>query len=81
MEFCFTRLGFNKQALIEDILNKDFKGNISSCANTLGITPGYLKKIIFSSVSSAGMDVLTKIHLYAQVSRKEDPYKYIFIRK
>ena len=76
MEFCFTRLGFNKQAFIEDILNKDFKGNISSCANTLGITPGY-----FSSVSSAGMDVLTKIHLYAQISRKEDPYKYIFIRK
>lgn len=81
MEYCFTKLGFNKQAFVEEILNNDFQGDISSCAHTLGITPSYLKKLLFSSISGAGMDVLTKIHLYAQIAKKNDPYKYIFIRE
>lgn len=77
MEYSTTKLALNKHAFIEDILNKDFEGNMSSCAAALGITPGYLSLMLLNKVTGAGVDALDKIHHYAQVSNKENPNKYI----
>lgn len=81
MEYSVTKLALNKDAFVEDILNKDFKGDMSSCAAELGIAQGYLNLMLLSKVTGAGVDALDKIHHYARASNKENPNKYIFIHE
>lgn len=81
MEYYIARLGFNRRAFVEDILNIDFNGDLKLCAKEIGITYSYLKELIYDSTKSAGKEALTKIHLYAQIARKPNPNKYIFIQE
>ena len=49
MKYYISRLGFNRRAFVEDILNIDFNGDLKLCAKEIGITYSYLKELIYDS--------------------------------
>lgn len=74
------RLGFNRRAFIEEILNEDFSGNIRECSKSLGIATGYLNGLLYMASKDAGRETLTKIWRYAKKTRR-NPDKYIFVQE
>ena len=70
------KLGLNRRAFVEDILNVDFEGNINDCAKKMGFSTKYLNELIRMPEKEAGCKTLTRIWRYAKKTGR-DPEKYI----
>jgi len=70
-------MGLNRKKFVEDILNREFNGNIRTCAIMLGMNPSYLHDLVFIPTKEAGIKTLTKIYHYCKKAGK-DPEQYIF---
>jgi hypothetical protein len=73
------KMGLNRKNFVEQILNIDFKGNLTSCSNALDIKRGYLYNLLFNE-QNAGRSALEKIYKYCRKT-KRDPEIYIFTKK
>ena len=67
---------FNKKLFVEEILNVDFKGNVSKCAVAMEITPGYFSKMIFTPTMKGGLKLLGGVVRYCKQTGR-DPERYL----
>lgn len=73
------KMGLNRKNFVEQILNVDFKGNLTTCSIELKITRGYLYNLLFNN-QNAGRSAIEKIYKYCRKTNR-DPEKYIFTKK
>lgn len=70
----------DKETFIVDILFRDFFGNKTLCAKTLGISKGYLYSYINSDSARAGRKLLLGVYNHC-IEKKRSPEKYFLPKK